>query len=341
MDSKVKAAVTVRVGAFRHRVAWVFCLQFLAVTAACAMGKFQFMPLAPIVALIAATNMLAWIAIRREWKPVHALARMVSPLAGQRFDLDALQLDDPDAPTDADVVTLMHGLRGYATRIVGYDQRERNFTRDASHELRSPLTIIKMSIDMLSDEEDLSDFGRRSISRIQRASREMEALVEALLVLARDQDSSIEEERFVVNDVLRQEIEFAREMLVGQPVELALEEPERFALQGSPRVLSVLLWQLIRNACQQIERGRVVVTVIYGVVVVANHAHAAAAETGNQDAAAGPYRRADRHGFELAIAQRISDRFSWPLELQSDTEQNHVARIRFPHPLAIEEAVGL
>lgn len=336
MDSKVEATVSVGVGAFRRRVAWVFCLQFLAVTVVCAMGKFQVMPLVPVVVLIAATNMLAWMAIRREWKPVRALARMVSPPDGESGDPASLQLDDADAQTDADVATLMHGLQGYATRIVGYDQRERNFTRDASHELRSPLTIIKMSIEMLSDEDSLSDFGRRSISRIQRASREMEALVEALLVLARDQDGSVEEERFVVNDVLRQEIEFAREMLVGQPVELKLEEPERFALLGSPRVLSVLLWQLIRNACQQIERGCVEVTVTYGAVVVAIHAHAAAVEPDNAEDTAGPRYRADRHGFELAIAQRVSERFSWPLELLSGPEQGHVARIRFPHPLAVE-----
>ncbi len=332
MDSKVKAAVTVRVGAFRRRVAWVFALQFLVLAAVCTMGRFHVMPLIPVVALIAVTNMLAWSAIRREWKPVRAMARMVNPLAGQRLDPASLQLDDSEGQTDADLATLMQGLRGYARRIVGYDQRERNFTRDASHELRSPLTVIKMSIEMLSEEDDLSDFGRRSIARIQRASREMEALVEALLVLARDQDSSIEEERFVVNDVLRQEIEFAREMLTGQPVELTLEEPDRFALLGSPRVLSVLLWQLIRNACQQLERGRVVVTVRPGEIVVANHnvpAERAGIPVASQS-------RVDRHGFELAIAQRISERFSWPLELHSDpAHKNHLARICFPHPLPV------
>ena len=45
---------------------------------------------------------------------------------------------------------------------------------------------------------------------------------------------------------------------------------------------------------------------------------------------------ADRHGFELAIAQRISDRFGWPLELQTRVGQENIARIRFPHPLPVE-----
>jgi signal transduction histidine kinase len=81
--------------------------------------------------------------------------------------------------TDADVALLARGLHGFATRISGYNERERSFTRDASHELRSPLTVIKMSIDMLGEEEGLSDFGERSVGRIQRATREREILVEA------------------------------------------------------------------------------------------------------------------------------------------------------------------
>jgi hypothetical protein len=109
-----------------------------------------------------------------------------------------------------------------------------------------------------------------------------------------------------------------------------LDEQARFALQGPRRVFSVLCWQLIRNACQQVEQGRVLVTVSPGCVAVSNRAPAHASDGG---AATVLPPGADRHGFELAIAQRISDRFKWPLELQSNPGQQNVARIRFPNPL--------
>jgi hypothetical protein len=130
---------------------------------------------------------------------------------------------------------------------------------------------------------------------------------------------------------LRHELDFARDMLVGRPIELQLEEPSRFALRGSPRVFAVLFWQLIRNACQQTERGRVVVTVMPGMVVVANQAEPLS-EAGNGSKM--PLYGADRHGFELAIAQRISDRFAWPLELKTRPGSQNVASIRFPHTQA-------
>jgi signal transduction histidine kinase len=329
MDSRVNA-VTFRVGAFRRRIAWVFALQFLIVAGICILGIYNVVPTIIVIAVIVTTTALAWLATRREWRPVRALARLVNRWDGQSLDPESVDLEQLASHADADVASLAHGLHGFAKRLASYNQRERSFTRDASHELRSPLTVIKMSVDMLGEEGGLSDFGVRSVRRIKRATREMEVLVEALLILARETDSSTDDQCFIVNDVLRQELESARELLAGRPIVLLLEEPARFALQGSPQAFSVLCWQLIRNACQQTEQGSVVISVLPGVVSVRNQT---APQVAGNDGRPLRVRGADRHGFELAIARRISDRFAWPLELQTGQGQENIARIRFPHPL--------
>jgi signal transduction histidine kinase len=333
MDSRV-TMVSTPTGAFRRRIAMVFALQFVTVVFVCVLGMYNVIPTPLVIAVIVVITALAWFITRREWRPVRALARVVNRWDGQSPDPGLLRVEQLSAHTDADVASLTRGLHGFAVRLANYNQRERNFTRDASHELRSPLTVIKMSVDMLAEEEGLSDFGNRSVRRIKRATREMEVLVEALLVLAREADSPMDDRHFIVNDVLQEELEAAREMLSGRPIELLLEEPARFALQGSPQALSVLCWQLIRNASQQTEQGRVVISVLPGMISVRNHAEVL--ETGS--AHSPPVGNVDRHGFELAIAQRISDRFAWSLELQTLPGRENVASIRFPHPLPAELA---
>jgi signal transduction histidine kinase len=327
MNSRARSTTTFRVGAFKRRIAWVFGLQFLVLVIVCAMGIFNVAPWPAVIVLILITTLLACLATQHEWGPIQALARLIDGWNDAKPDPDAFQPKHLPRRTDADVASLARGLHNFATRIAGYSQRERNFTRDASHELRSPLTVIKMSGDMLVDEPGLSDFGARSVRRIHRASRELEMLVEALLVLARDADTATDKERFVVNEVLEQELEAARELLGRRSVELRLEHSARFALEGSPQVFSVLCWQLLRNACQQAERGSVVVRVEPGVVCVSNWLDPTDV-AGNVDT-----QRADRHGFELAIARQISDRFGWPLELQSRLDRENVACIHFPDAL--------
>ena len=307
-----------RRGLYHRRMAIIFGLQLLASVIVCLMGFYNVAPVSAVLVLIVIISALSWFAARRQWAPVSRLAQAVSDWDEQSTGLDGWRPDQLPRRTDADLATLASSLYGFANRIAGYNQRERNFTRDASHELRSPLTVIKMSADMLADDASLGDFGQRSVQRIKRSTREMEALVEALLILARESDNGLTEEDFVVNDVIRHELPDVMEMLEGRPISIELEEPARFVLHGSPRVFAVLCWQLIRNACQQAEGGTVVIAVMPGVVTVSHRGEPL------------PSQGANRHGFELAIAQRISERFHWPLELQTREGRRHIARIRFP-----------
>jgi two-component system, OmpR family, sensor histidine kinase QseC len=310
---------------FQPRLLLIFGMQLLAVVVACLMGYYNVAPVGAVLLLIVIVSALAWLAAQRVWRPISALAQLVGSWDEGKGNLDAFLVSDGISHrADGDIAVLTRGFHAFASRIAGYNERERNFTRDASHELRSPLTVIKMSTDMLADESTLSDFGQRSVQRIRRATREMEALVEALLILAREADNGQGEQDFVVNDVLRDELVDAREMLHGHPIELKFEEPAVFALHGSPRVFAVLCWQLIRHASQYTGQGTVLVTVLPGVVSVT-------ASAGDEHDPSVP----EQQGFEYAIARRISERFAWPLHLQVQGGNRYVAEIRFPRPLPV------
>jgi two-component system, OmpR family, sensor histidine kinase QseC len=313
---------------FRSRIAVVFALQTLVVVIATVMGANNVAPVWAVIAIMVCCGVLAWLAVSREWMPVASLARLLEQWDPDRPDVDGLASHGHHR--DGDIASLIRGVHGLATRIAGFEDRERNFTRDASHELRSPLTVIKMSSDMLADETELTDFGHRSLERIRRSTRELESLVEAFLILSRESDQGLAEEDFVVNKVLRQEVEYARELIAGRPVELVLDEPASFALHASPRVFAVLCGQLIRHALQQTDHGTIVVTVMPGSVSVINPA-LDTPEPGSRRHAS-----VDRHGFDLAIARRLSDRFQWPLEMRALPGASRVASIRFPHPQPVE-----
>jgi signal transduction histidine kinase len=319
-QNKPPPLVAFRHGAFHRHLALIFGCQLAAVLAICVMGFYSVASPAVVLVMIVIVSVLAWWMARRQWQQVRTLAGVISGWDEQQPDLAALHPDQLPQRTDADVAVLAGGLHDFAHRIAGYNQRERNFTRDASHELRSPLTVIKMSTDMLADEVGLSEFGQRSLNRIKRATRELEAVVEALLILARESDNGQSEHDFVVNEVLRHELDNARELLHGRLIELQFDEPACFALHGSPHVFAVLCGQLIRHASQYAEQHKIVVTVLPGVVTVSG--------------AAGSH-ETNQQGFELTIAQRISERFAWPMDLQTSADGLHIARIHFPHPLPV------
>jgi len=293
---------------------------------------FGFVPLILVLIIIYITTWLTYRASRRALSPVIALAKVVRDWDPKQPNLAALDPGHSDRDPDGDVETLARALHAFATRIEDFVERERNFTRDASHELRSPLTVIKVAAEVLQ-EEDLTAFARRTLARIERSARDMEALMEALLLLAREADTGLPSETFLANDAVREEVERAQPLVAGRPIELRLEEPGNFILNASPRVFAVMIGNLVRNACLYTEHGEVCVSIGSDFVTVQDSGIGMSDEEVAKAFQA--YFRGGRsqrggHGVGLTIVKRLSDRFSWPVEISSELGIGTSVTIRFP-----------
>lgn len=296
---------------------------------------FGFVPLTVVLGVIYIATWLTYRISRRAISPVIWLANQVRNFDPKKPDLDALQPANLPPDADGDVKVLATSIHGFASRLESFVERERNFTRDASHELRTPLTVVKVAADVLAEEEGLSPFATRSVTRVQRAVRDMEALIESFLILARETDVGLPDEDFVVNALAAEELEKAQVLVAGKPVELRLVEEAQFALHAPTRVLAVMLSNLLRNACLYTDAGMVVVTVGAGFVSVRDTGPGMSAD--ELARVFEPFFRGGRggqrgHGIGLTIVRRLSERFGWPVSLESAPGAGTTATIRFPNP---------
>lgn len=303
---------------------------------------FGLVPLAIVLLIIYLISFLTWRASRRAMSPVIALASAVREWDPNRPDATNLEPRNLPVDVDGDVAVLAQALHKFATRLEAFVERERNFTRDASHELRTPLTIIKVAADVLADDETLSPFAQRSLARIRRSVREMEALIESFLVLARESDTGLPEEDFLANDVVHEEADRFRELLSGKQVTLEVREHARFALHAPPRVFAVVIGNVIRNACLYTEEGSICIDVDANSVRVQDTG--CGMDDEDLERAFQPFYRGSRtggsgHGIGLAIVRRIADRFHWPVELESAPGRGTVATIRFPKAMQVDKAL--
>jgi len=313
---------------------------------------FGLIPVVLVVLIIYLATWLTYRASRKALSPVIALAKVVRRWNPDHPDPASLAPDRLPAASDSDVEVLVAALYNFANRLEAFVERERNFTRDASHELRTPLTVMKVAVDVLAD-EDMSPFAQRSLARIRRSVREMEALIETFLVLARESDSGLRDEDFLANDVVAAEVARYRELLVGKPVQLEVVEHARFALHAPPRVFALMIGNLIRNACLYTEQGSVVVEVGAADVCVTDTGSGMGEE--DLERAFQPFYRGSRtgrsgHGIGLAIVRRIADRYHWQVTLESTLGKGTTATAHFPAaqppdaalpgPLVQERAAG-
>ncbi|MFL6591497.1 MAG: sensor histidine kinase [Luteimonas sp.] len=291
--------------------------------------------LAPVLLALLAVALSSWFTYRiarRMTAPLHWLAREVRRWDPRDPDVSALAPDK--LPVDAGIETrqLAGALQRMGERMRLFVHRERDFTRDASHELRTPLTVIRVASDLMQSDPDLPERAHRSLARMQRAVRDMEAVIDAFLLLAREGEIEPQREDFRVVDVVDEEVEKARPLLAGKPVELIVNARTSPRLHASPRVLGVMLGNLLANACVFTERGRVEVTVSDDRIVVRDTGIGMSPETLQR--AFDPFFRGDQanpagRGMGLSIVRQLGERFHWPVQLESVLGQGTTATVRF------------
>ncbi|HEX5755101.1 MAG TPA: HAMP domain-containing sensor histidine kinase [Arenimonas sp.] len=294
---------------------------------------FGMAPLALVLAVIYVIAFVTYRTSKRAVSPVIWLAGQVQRWDPKHPDASALEAGNLPSDVEGETLVLASSLHEFASRIEQFVERERNFTRDASHELRTPLAVIRVAGDMLASDDSLSTSTRRALERIRGAGRDMETLIETFLILAREGETGLPDEDFAVSLVVREEVEKAQPLLAGKPVELQLDCPRDFRLRAPPRVLSVLLGNLLRNACHYTDAGKVSVVVGDGRIEVRDTgigmSEQELAEAFNPFFRGGDRSR-EGQGVGLSIVRRLSERYGWPVELRSAPGAGTVATVRFP-----------
>jgi signal transduction histidine kinase len=290
---------------------------------------------APLLLALLALAGSAWFTYRNARRivaPLDWIARSVRDWDPMEPDPTALGPDRLPADAGPEARQLAGALQRMAERMRAFVRRERDFTRDASHELRTPLTVIRVASDLLGGDADLPERARRSLARIQVAGRDMDSVIDAFLILAREGDVEPQREDFAVRDVVAEEVGTARALLADKPVELVVAELASPVLHAAPRVFAVMLRNLLANACTFTERGRVEVRIEGDRVVVSDTGIGMSADV--MQRAFDPFYRAEPDrltgkGMGLSIVRRLGDRFGWPVVLDSQPGRGTVATIRF------------
>ena len=290
-------------------------------------------PLAAVLLVLYLSTWLGFRKLRRELSPMIALARKVRELEASPGNIGLVQSLQVPEGADEEVRELTDALLRYSKRLAHFLERERQFTRDASHELRSPLTVIRMAVSILLEDPDLSESKRRTAQRIQRACHDMEELTNAFLLLARESETGLPVEAVCLNDLIAEEVDRAKHLAADKPVTAEVRGAHRVFVEAPEKVLSILLGNLLRNAFSYTDAGEVVVEIIEDKVRIRDTGVGMAAEKIEEmfrPFVRGEGNRRGGHGVGLTIVRRLSDRFGWPVRIESQPGVGTTVEISFP-----------
>jgi two-component system OmpR family sensor kinase len=206
--------------------------------------KLALRTVSPIFVMVPLLLFLVWWVVSASIAPVERVRRQVA--SGQADELQEVS----EAGLPAEIFPLVHELNLLFLRVRNAFEAQKNFIADAAHELRSPLSALKLQVDGLrraTDEPTREVAVHRLTAGIDRATR----LVEQLLMLARQQAAPADMD-------LKKPVYMAKMMqsIVGdlwesanaRQIDIGLIESDEGVIFGHQEALDILVRNLLDNA---------------------------------------------------------------------------------------------
>ncbi|NOW90234.1 sensor histidine kinase [Clostridium beijerinckii] len=210
--------------------------------------------------------------IRRTLKPLDEIAETASRLSNMTFDEEKFQnleeaiskispviSDERIYTGDSELHGLEEAINNLLERMRDSYKQQARFVSDASHELRTPISVIQGYANMLdrwgkNDESVLNE----SIEAIKSESENMKNLVEQLLFLARgiNGKTQINPKEFLLNDMMNEVLEESK--MIDEKHIYKYYSSEEIIVQGDISLLKQAARILIENAAKYTEENEVI-----------------------------------------------------------------------------------
>lgn len=198
------------------------------------------------------------------WLLAHEIARPIALVTETAERISAANLSERiEVPrTKTELGRLAVVLNAMFSRLQAAFERQTRFTADASHELRTPVSVVLFQSELALSKERTPDEYRESFAACQRSAQRMKSLVEDLLTLARADAGQLRLNLAPVElqPLVEEVISLLRPSAEQRGITIT-SDLKAATVNGDAEGLSQVVCNLLSNAIQyNREQGRVEVT---------------------------------------------------------------------------------
>lgn len=205
---------------------------------------------------------------------------------------------------------------------------QKEFTENASHELQTPLAILKNKLDILLQNQDLTEKQYQIAEEMNRALSRSSRINKNLLLLAKIENNQFENSEIHLDELLNQSMEILQEHFEQKNISINTEISSNVKVNGNIGLTEVLINNLILNAIRHTSiNGSISIKLNNSVFEVSN----SGTEKLNSDLLFKRFSRFSKDnngsGLGLAIVKEICKSQNWTIDYRFENH-NHIFSVK-------------
>ena len=180
-----------------------------------------------------------------------------SPIENILFELKQINANDLSArlkttKNEDEINQLINEVNNLLSRLESSFERISQFSSDASHELKTPLTIIRGEIEVTLRKERTTDEYKNALNNSLNELTLIEQTINDLLFLAKNEKDLIldKQENFYFDELIDESINEIKSFAKLHQVEINFVLEDSIEFKGFPNLLKIALKNALKNAIQ-------------------------------------------------------------------------------------------
>lgn len=202
-----------------------------------------------LLLLMMLSGIVIWLAVSYGLRPLARIERELQIRSAD--DLTALQSKVPH-----EIHHLVSAINSLMARLAASLETMRRFTADAAHQLRTPLAVLQMQLELAQREQDPVAL-REAVGQLHSTTRRTSHLANQLLNHSRVSDFSqpLRKQQLDLNELVSAVTREKVQLALTKKIDLGFEGTQNLSLYGDLVMLSELLKNLIDNAVNYCPQG--------------------------------------------------------------------------------------
>lgn len=259
------------------------------------------------------------------WRPFYGTLEQL-----RSFNLDG-DKNITFVPTDIREFSELNGeLERLIEKNVSVFGQQKEFTENASHELQTPLAIIKSKLDVLLQSQDLTEAQYETVEAINRSLTRAYRINRNLLLLARIENRQFpENENIQLTELLDDGLEILADHIDDKHIRIQKELHAYVSVTGNKTLVEILVNNLLLNAIRHNHPGgQMQVLLLPHLLAVSNSGHGPLDPDTLFKRFASASKETPGSGLGLAIVMQIVQRHGWKIDYRFE-DSMHVFAVHF------------